>query len=232
MTSVHNSRGFVGSVMRPSRLLGSFRACYHQVRSWIYVEKWFNDEVDLVFLALLMIVLPVLLRFLGWYENIPLKSLLSVSVYKRYYAFLVMLVSDVRREIDTNHLNRHGFLIVTFTSAISATIWTILQTPAKAVEDLAQRLPEASIFFLTYMGPSLWYLVCSIFLSKNHSDARPHGRRIRTDPTRRPRPTLHPEMVPRAYSPTGIQVDVPDAGGRFWCDPPPDESARHYWLRV
>jgi hypothetical protein len=29
---------------------------------------------------------------LAWYENIPLKSLLSVSVYKRYYAFLVLSV--------------------------------------------------------------------------------------------------------------------------------------------
>jgi hypothetical protein len=97
---------------------------------------------------------------LAWYENIPLKSLLSVSVYKRYYAFLVMSVYPSCPCINSRLKNspifgRHGFLIVTFSSAITATIWSILHNPAKTVEDLAARLPDASIFFLTYMGMDL-----------------------------------------------------------------------------
>ncbi|KDQ59601.1 hypothetical protein JAAARDRAFT_153575 [Jaapia argillacea MUCL 33604] len=89
-----------------------------------------------VLLALLMIVLPIILRLLAWYECIPRYSLVSLSVYKRYYAFLVI----------------HGFLIVTLSSAITSTIAAIINTPTQAVEQLSSRLPDASIFFLTYMA--------------------------------------------------------------------------------
>ena len=34
-------------------------------------------------------------KALAWYENIPLYSLLSISVYKRYYTFLVVYVLRV-----------------------------------------------------------------------------------------------------------------------------------------
>jgi predicted secreted protein len=98
-----------------------------------------------VLLALLFIVLPFLLRGqsshisegngaltcapltgLGWYENIPLRSLLSVSVYKRYYALLVMLVLLLPvKPCILSDLHRNGFLIVTFSSAITATIYEV-----------------------------------------------------------------------------------------------------------
>ncbi|TFK46380.1 DUF221-domain-containing protein [Heliocybe sulcata] len=88
-----------------------------------------------VFLALLMIVLPFILRALAWFECIPRYSFLEVSVYKRYYAFLVI----------------HGFLIVTLSSAITSTITDIITNPTTAVENLSRRLPDASIFFLTFI---------------------------------------------------------------------------------
>ncbi|KAL0946485.1 hypothetical protein HGRIS_012702 [Hohenbuehelia grisea] len=86
-------------------------------------------------LAALFALLPFILRGLAWYECIPRYSLMSVSVYKRFYFFLVI----------------HGFLIVTLTSGITQAIEDILENPTQTVSNLAKELPGASIFFLTYM---------------------------------------------------------------------------------
>ncbi|KAF8706086.1 Cytosolic domain of 10TM putative phosphate transporter, partial [Rhizoctonia solani] len=45
----------------------------------------------------------------------------------------------------------HGFLTITLASGIISTIVPILEQPSKAVELLATNLPNASIFFLTYI---------------------------------------------------------------------------------
>ncbi|KAF9495804.1 DUF221-domain-containing protein [Pleurotus eryngii] len=88
-----------------------------------------------ILLAILFALLPFILRALAWYECIPRYSLMSVSVYKRFFLFLV---------ID-------GFLIVTITSGITEAIEDILEQPTQTVSKLAQELPGASVFFLTYM---------------------------------------------------------------------------------
>ena len=79
-------------------------------------------------------VLTNLFEALAWYECIPRYSLISLSVYKRYFLFLII----------------HGFLIVTLSSGLTAAIPQILNNPSSAVEALAMNLPKASIFFLTY----------------------------------------------------------------------------------
>lgn len=86
-------------------------------------------------LAALFAVLPFILRFLAWYECIPRYSLISVSVYRRFFFFLLI----------------HGFLVVTITSGITNTIQEIINDPTRTVQELASRLPGASVFFLTYM---------------------------------------------------------------------------------
>ncbi|KAG9007929.1 hypothetical protein FRB93_006948 [Tulasnella sp. JGI-2019a] len=85
-------------------------------------------------LAILLAVLPLVLRALAWYENIPLYSLISLSVYKRYYIFLIV----------------HGFLIVTISSSLTVTIPAIAENPSSAVSILATQLPDVATFFLTY----------------------------------------------------------------------------------
>ncbi|KAJ3569623.1 hypothetical protein NP233_g4933 [Leucocoprinus birnbaumii] len=87
------------------------------------------------FLAGLFALLPLILRALAWYEGIPRYSLISVSVYRRFYFFLLI----------------HGFLIVTLTSGITRAIQQIVENPTHTVQELASQLPGASVFFLTYM---------------------------------------------------------------------------------
>ncbi|CAE6449878.1 unnamed protein product [Rhizoctonia solani] len=86
-------------------------------------------------IAILFLLLPIYLRAMAVFECIPRHSLVSISLYKRYYLFLVV----------------HGFLTITLASGIISTIVPILEQPSKAVELLAKNLPNASIFFLTYI---------------------------------------------------------------------------------
>ncbi|KIP05884.1 hypothetical protein PHLGIDRAFT_119442 [Phlebiopsis gigantea 11061_1 CR5-6] len=87
-----------------------------------------------LFLAILFAILPWLLKGLAWYENIPRWSLLSISVYKRYFLFLVI----------------HGFLVVTLSSGFTTVASQIIEQPTQTVSALAQQLPSAAIFFLTW----------------------------------------------------------------------------------
>ncbi|KAF9261249.1 DUF221 family protein [Marasmius fiardii PR-910] len=72
-------------------------------------------------LAGLFALLPFILRFLAWYENIPRWSLISISVYHRFFLFLLI----------------HGFLIVTISSGITK----VTQGLAGAGVALSQLLP-------------------------------------------------------------------------------------------
>ncbi|TFK25546.1 DUF221-domain-containing protein [Coprinopsis marcescibilis] len=86
-------------------------------------------------LAILFALLPIILRAFAWYECIPRYSLISVSVYRRYFIFLLI----------------HGFLIVTLSSGITNAINDLVRNPTQTVQQLATQLPGASVFFLTYM---------------------------------------------------------------------------------
>ncbi|KAF5364658.1 hypothetical protein D9758_005530 [Tetrapyrgos nigripes] len=88
-----------------------------------------------VLLAALFALLPLILKTLAWYGNIPRHSLISISVYRRFFIFLLI----------------HGFLIVTITSGLTEAIEDIINNPTSTLQSLANRLPGASVFFLSYM---------------------------------------------------------------------------------
>ncbi|KIM21246.1 hypothetical protein M408DRAFT_333566 [Serendipita vermifera MAFF 305830] len=122
-----------------------------------------------VLLAILFLILPYFLKGLAWFENIPRWSLISLAVYKRYFIFLVI----------------HGFLIITFFSAL-AQVLRDLQNPEKIVRNFSIYVPNASTFFLTYMlqqglmgaagallqvGPLIFYFVKKIFFGNTPREA-------------------------------------------------------------
>ncbi|KAG9079250.1 hypothetical protein FRC06_007862, partial [Ceratobasidium sp. 370] len=85
-------------------------------------------------LAILMMLLPIVLRLLARFEGIPRRTGLELSLMTRYFIFQVV----------------HGFLIVTISSGIIAALPGLLNNPGSIATILAQKLPEASTFFLTY----------------------------------------------------------------------------------
>lgn len=88
-----------------------------------------------VLLAVLMMLLPIVLRLLGRFEGIPTRTGLELSLMTRYFIFQVV----------------HSFLIVTLSSGIFAALPSLLSNPSSIPGLLAQYLPQASTFFLTYI---------------------------------------------------------------------------------
>ncbi|KDN34824.1 hypothetical protein RSAG8_12122, partial [Rhizoctonia solani AG-8 WAC10335] len=87
-----------------------------------------------VALAVLMMLLPIILRLLARFEGIPRFTGLELSLMTRYFVFQVV----------------HSFLIVTISSGIIAALPQLASNPTSIPTILAQKLPEASTFFLTY----------------------------------------------------------------------------------
>lgn len=88
-----------------------------------------------VLLAVLMMLLPIVLRLFGRFEGIPTHTGLELSLMTRYFIFQVV----------------HSFLIVTLSSGIFAALPSLLSNPSSIPGLLAQYLPQASTFFLTYI---------------------------------------------------------------------------------
>ncbi|EJD05444.1 DUF221-domain-containing protein [Fomitiporia mediterranea MF3/22] len=88
-----------------------------------------------VLLAVLMMLLPTVLRLLARFEGIPRQSGLELSLMTRYFIFQII----------------HSFLIVTLASGIIAALPQLVENPTSIPTILAQNLPSASNFFLTYV---------------------------------------------------------------------------------
>ncbi|KAF9259050.1 DUF221-domain-containing protein [Marasmius fiardii PR-910] len=88
-----------------------------------------------VLLAVLMMLLPIILRLLAQFEGIPKRSGVELSLMTRFFIFQVI----------------HSFLIVTLASGIISGLGDFLQNPSGIPNRLADKLPQASTFFLTYV---------------------------------------------------------------------------------
>ncbi|ETW77979.1 hypothetical protein HETIRDRAFT_324961, partial [Heterobasidion irregulare TC 32-1] len=88
-----------------------------------------------VLLAILFMLLPIVLRLLARLEGIPKRTGLELSLMDRFFIFEVI----------------NGFLIVTLSSGIIAALPQLADNISSAPTLLAQNLPKASTFFLTYI---------------------------------------------------------------------------------
>ncbi|EFI27929.1 hypothetical protein CC1G_14420 [Coprinopsis cinerea okayama7 len=88
-----------------------------------------------VLLAVLMMLLPIILRLLARFEGIPKYTGLELSLMTRFFLFQVL----------------HSFLIVTLSSGIIASLEELANNPTSIPAVLAENLPKASTFFLTYV---------------------------------------------------------------------------------
>ncbi|KIJ36932.1 hypothetical protein M422DRAFT_211854 [Sphaerobolus stellatus SS14] len=88
-----------------------------------------------VLLAVLFILLPIVLRLLARFEGIPTRTGIELSLMTRFFAFQVV----------------HGFLVVSLSSGIIAALPDLVKNASSIPATLAQRLPNASTFFLTYI---------------------------------------------------------------------------------
>ena len=88
-----------------------------------------------VILALLLFLLPIILRFLAKIQGDYTGMAVELSVQKYYFAFLFVQV----------------FLVVSISSGITTIISQITHDPQSVPAILAQNLPKASNYFFSYM---------------------------------------------------------------------------------
>lgn len=86
-------------------------------------------------LSLLMAAVPGMLRSCGRASGVPSLPLLELFTQGWYFVFQVVQV----------------FLVTTLTSAVSGALMSILKDPMSAKDLLAQNLPKASNFYLSYI---------------------------------------------------------------------------------
>lgn len=86
-------------------------------------------------LAVLMMLLPIVLRLVARFEGKTTRSAVELSLMTRYFLFQVI----------------HSFLIVTLSSGIIAALPQLVEDTSSIPALLANNLPKASTFFLTYI---------------------------------------------------------------------------------
>ncbi|WWC88432.1 uncharacterized protein L201_003343 [Kwoniella dendrophila CBS 6074] len=88
-----------------------------------------------VLLAILFMLLPIVLRMMVKLQGEVRKSDIELGLFSRYWLFQVI----------------HGFLIVTAASGLISALADIKNTVGQLPTLLAEKLPTASIFFLTFV---------------------------------------------------------------------------------
>jgi calcium permeable stress-gated cation channel len=109
-----------------------------------------------VSLAILMLLLPIILRLLAQFEGIPSRTGVELALMHRFFSFqghfcCRYVILDQITDFVFEHVVIHSFLIVTLSSGIIAALPDLVKDPTNIPNLLAQRLPLASNFFLTYI---------------------------------------------------------------------------------
>ncbi|KAB5589777.1 hypothetical protein CTheo_6774 [Ceratobasidium theobromae] len=125
---------FVGIVSNVSQLCVRYRWLHWLCELPSPVVGIISGVFPPVALAILMMLLPIVLRLMARFEGIPRFTGLELSLMTRYFIFQVV----------------HSFLIITISSGIIAALPQLASNPTSIPTILAQKLPEASTFFLTY----------------------------------------------------------------------------------
>ncbi|EXJ55521.1 hypothetical protein A1O7_08449 [Cladophialophora yegresii CBS 114405] len=125
---------FVGSVSQITYLT--------EVAPWLsFINKCpkvilgvITNLLPVIMLSILMSLVPVIMRFMGKFAGRPTLSLIELFCQESYFWFQLIQV----------------FLVTTMTSAASAAVPQIIKQPGSITTLLAQNLPLASNFYISY----------------------------------------------------------------------------------
>lgn len=101
-----------------------------------------------ILLAVLMALLPIILRLAAKIQGDPTASAVELSVQNFYFAFQIIQV----------------FLVATLGSAASSVVQKVTQDPTSVTNILAENLPKASNFYLSYFILQGLAIVSSLLL--------------------------------------------------------------------
>ncbi|KAI9509019.1 DUF221-domain-containing protein [Russula earlei] len=126
---------FVGAISN----IHSLCTTYHWL-AWVckapgVIISFVQGFLPTVLLAVLFLLVPIVLRILARLEGIPQKTGVELSLMDRFFLFQVI----------------NGFLVVTLSSGIIASLPGLVNNPTSVPTLLAQNLPKSSTFFLTFV---------------------------------------------------------------------------------
>jgi hypothetical protein len=126
---------FVGAVSN----IHSVCTTYHWL-AWICkipsaVLSLIQGFLPAVLLAILFMLVPIVMRILARWEGIPQRTAVELSLMDRFFLFQVI----------------NGFLVASLASGLITALPGLAHNPSSVPTLLAQNLPKASTFFLTFI---------------------------------------------------------------------------------
>ncbi|KAE8354399.1 hypothetical protein BDV28DRAFT_84893 [Aspergillus coremiiformis] len=110
-----------------------FLSFINHVPSWI--RGVITGLLPTVLMSVLMALLPIILRLMAKLGGAPSAAAVELTTQNFYFAFQVVQV----------------FLVVTIASSASSVVSDIINKPASAAQLLAQKVPQASNFYISYI---------------------------------------------------------------------------------
>ena len=126
---------FTGLLSQVNYLARTYRWLAWLLRAPGWVRGIISGILPPALLALLLIALPFILRFLARQKGVQTGKLVELSVQNYYFFFLFIQV----------------FLIVAISSGITTTLQRITSSPQAIPSILAANLPKSSNYFFSYM---------------------------------------------------------------------------------
>ncbi|OAA40686.1 DUF221 domain-containing protein [Metarhizium rileyi] len=125
----------IGTISNIQELTKNFKVLSFLNKLPAVILSFIQGFMPAIVLSLWMAAVPWLLRFCGAQSGIPTTTRVELFVQNVYFAFQVVQV----------------FLITTLTSAASSVLGEILSNPLGAKDLLAENIPKASNFYLSYI---------------------------------------------------------------------------------
>lgn len=127
---------FVGSLSNLKALMGtsafSWLSFLNNLPSWLF--GLVSSLLPTILLAVLMMLLPIFIRFMGVVSGCPSHTLVEYYTQNAYFAFQVVQV----------------FLVTTIASSAVSVVMKIIENPTSAMSLLSNNLPKSSNFYISY----------------------------------------------------------------------------------
>ncbi len=141
---------FVGFISNIHAVCNTYHWLHWVCKAPGIVINFAQGFLSTVLIVVLFMLVPIIMRILARLEGIPQKTGVELSVMDRFFLFQVIVrASCAVFDKTLTKVRQNGFLVVTFSSGIIASLPGLVNHPTGVPSLLAQNLPKSSTFFLT-----------------------------------------------------------------------------------
>jgi hypothetical protein len=140
---------FVGFLSNIHSVCSTYKWLGWVCKAPIVIVNFVQGFLSTVLLVVLFMLVPIIMRMLARFEGIPQRTGVELSLMNRYFMFQVIVSVSCAVLDHISYKNQNGFLVVSFSSGIIASLPGLVNHPTGVPTLLAQNLPKSSTFFLT-----------------------------------------------------------------------------------